>query len=361
MIPFLDLKAVNRPHLNAVSEAVLKQITGGNYILNETLEQFEAQFAEYCGARHCIGAANGSQAIELILRAWNFPPGSEIILPANTYIATVLPVIHLGLTPVFVEPDPGTYLINYQHIEAVVTPKSRAILAVHLYGKCCDMDVIHSIAGRYHLKVLTDAAQAHGATYKGKKAGNLAEAEAFSFYPTKNLGAMGDAGAVLTNDDTLAEKIRILRNYGFQQKNRALLPGINSRLDPVQAAVLSAKLSGLDRENELRKAIVCQYFEKITTPDLTLPSYEDRTRDCWHLFVIRHPKRDELKHFLLQNGVETAIHYPVPPHKQPVLSHLKLSFPLTEKLSGEILSLPLNSSLRQHDVDRIIDTLNKFK
>jgi len=361
MIPFLNLKEINKPSENAISEAVGKLITSGSYILNDTLSDFEQQFADYCGARYCVGVANGSQAIELILRAWNFPQGSEIIIPANTYIASVLPVINLGLKPVFVEPDPDTYLIDPDKIEEAISPGTKAILAVHLYGKCCDMDRIHLLARKYNLKVLTDAAQAHGATYKGTRAGNLAEAEAFSFYPTKNLGGMGDGGAVLTSNHALFQELRMLRNYGFIKKNYAQLPGINSRLDPIQAAILSVKLQHLDHQNEQRKIIASQYFQKIKTPDLILPSFDSFIEDNWHLFVVRHPERDRLRDFLFNNGVETNIHYPTPPHKQPVLSHYNLSFPITEKLSDQIVSLPLNPSLRPCDVDLIIDTMNNFK
>lgn len=361
MIQFLDLQQVNKPYQQDIAKVVMKEITSGNYILNETLTAFENQFASYCGTKFCIGVANGSQAIELILRAWNFPPDSEIIIPSNSYIATVLPVINLGLTPVFVEPDPSTYLIDADKIQNQITSKTQAILALHLYGKCCDMDSIHAIATQYNLKVLTDAAQAHGSVYKTKRAGNLAEAAAFSFYPTKNLGGMGDGGAITTNNPELNEKIRMLRNYGFAQKNNAFLPGINSRLDPVQAAILSVKLPFLDTENMKRKQIASQYLTNISTPDLILPCKKTMLLDNWHLFVVRHPERQRLRDYLLQHGIETNIHYPVPPHRQPLFSHLNLSLPIAEKLSEEIISLPLNPSLNTHDVNKIIETMNKFK
>lgn len=361
MIPFLDLQAVNAPHLNTILEAAQNEISSGTYILNETLEKFEAQFATYCGVRYCIGVANGSQAIELILRAWDFPQGSEIIIPANTYIATVLPVINLGLKPVFIEPDPLTYLIDYQKIESAITSKTRAILAVHLYGKCCNMDEVHSIANKNNLKVLTDAAQAHGSIFKEKRAGNLTEAEAFSFYPTKNLGAMGDGGAITTNNQNLWDKIRMLRNYGFSEKNKSILPGINSRLDALQAAILSIKLKSLDTTNQIRKRLASKYLNNIKTPHLLLPCAYGIWEDNWHLFVVRHPERDRLRKYLLGQGIETAIHYPIPPHRQPIMASQNLSFPIAQKLSEEILSLPLNPALSMAQADFIIDTLNKFK
>lgn len=361
MIPFLNLQSINAPYLKSIASTVYNQISSGSYILNDTLENFEAQFAHYCGAQYCIGVANGSQAIELILKAWDFPQDSEIILPANTYIASVLPVINLGLKPVFIEPDPDTYLIDPANIKEAISQKTKAILAVHLYGKCCDMDRIHLLARKYNLKVLTDAAQAHGAAFNGKRAGNLAEAEAFSFYPTKNLGGMGDGGAVLTNSKELNDKIRVLRNYGFIEKNKALLPGVNSRLDPIQASILSVKLPNLDADNEIRKKIACSYLTRITTSGLILPKAESNSQDNWHLFVVRHPERERLRDFLFINGIETQIHYPIPPHKQPLLVQFNLSFPLTEKLSDQILSLPLNPTLCSDTTDFIIETINKFE
>ncbi|GAA4403179.1 DegT/DnrJ/EryC1/StrS family aminotransferase [Nibrella viscosa] len=361
MIPFLDLGAVNSPHAERIAQAVQRVIQSGWYILGNEVTGFEAAFARYCGTRHCIGVANGLDALTLVLKAWDFPPASEVIVPANTYIASVLAVTHAGLSPVFVEPDPTTYVFDPKTIEAVLTARTRAILPVHLYGRCCDMEPITAMARRYGLKVLEDAAQAQGAVYRTQKAGNLGDAAGFSFYPSKNLGAMGDAGAITTNDDTLAERLRYLRNYGSGQKYRNAYVGFNSRLDEVQAAILSAKLPYLDAENARRRQLAGRYLAGITHPDVLLPPADGVIDDVWHLFVIRHPQRDAFRNYLHERSIGTDTHYPVAPYKQPAYAaYAHLSLPISDQLHREVVSLPLNTALTDTQVQYIIDTINGY-
>lgn len=361
MIPFLDLKQVNNPYNQAITNALTEVLASGNYILENYVQAFEEAYAHFCGTNYCIGVGNGSQAIELVVRAWDFPKDSEIIVPANTYIATILPLLHLHLKPVFVEPDPTTLLMDPLQIEKVITSKTKAIIPVHLYGKCCDMDSINQIAQHYQLKVLTDAAQAHGASYKGQPVGSLADAEAFSFYPTKNLGAIGDAGAIVTQDESLAIQLRALRNYGFTQKNIVDYTGINSRLDAIQAAVLSEKLPYLPIQNIRRKEIATQYLNGITLPALQLPDRTTEQEDAWHLFVIRHPERDRLQQYLLHKGIGTQIHYPIPPYRQAIFQQSDNQYPITDKLCAQLLSLPLHPALTDKEVSYIIATINNFR
>lgn len=361
MIPFLDLNQVNAPYLEAVEEACTRVIRSGWYILGSELKAFEKAFADYCGAEHCVGVANGLDAITLILKAYEFPEGSEVIVPANTYIASVLPVSYLHLKPVFVEPDPYTMLIDPGLIEESITERTKAIIAVDLYGRSCEMEAIMRLALKYDLKVVTDAAQAHGAIYNGKKVGNIADATAFSFYPTKNLGAFGDAGAVTTNDAELAEKIRNLRNYGSVVRYRNDYQGVNSRLDEMQAAILKVKLPFLDIENKRRREIANRYLTEIKVKELVLPPNDKINQDAWHLFVIRHPRRTDLITYLDAKGVQTNIHYPLPIHKQQAyqeFSHLEL--PITEQIHQEVISLPLNPVLSDDEVSYIIHTVNQF-
>ncbi|HEV7350210.1 DegT/DnrJ/EryC1/StrS family aminotransferase [Telluribacter sp.] len=361
MIPFLDLNQINRPHQAAIEEASLRVLRSGWYILGQELQAFEQAFARYCGTDYCVGVANGLEAIELILQAYDFPPGSEVLVPANTYIASVLPVGYLRLVPVWVEPDPVTLLIDPRLIEEKITENTRAILTVDLYGRCCDMEPIRALAQKYGLKVIADAAQAHGATYQGTKAGNLADATAFSFYPTKNLGALGDAGAVTTNDEALAEKIRYLRNYGSGVKYYNQYQGINSRLDEIQAAILSVKLPHLDQENNRRRQIAGRYLSEIKVPNLVLPPHDRIAEDCWHLFVVRHPEREQLVKYLHDKEIQTNIHYPLPIHKQPAYAHLShLSLPITEQIHEQVISLPLNPVLTEEEVDYIVRSINQF-
>lgn len=361
MISFLDLGMANAPYQKHIEEAALRVLRSGWYILGKELESFEARFAEYCGSSFCIGVANGLEALELILAAYDFPEGSEVIVPANTYIASVLPVNARNLVPVFVEPDPVSMLIDPSKIEDKITDSTRAILVVHLYGRCCDMDAINSLASKYGLKVFGDAAQAHGATYRGKTAGNLADAEAFSFYPTKNLGALGDAGAITTSDPVLAQKLKVLRNYGSAVKYSSLYQGVNSRLDEIQAAILAAKLPYLGEETARRRQIARRYLDGIKLPGLVLPPSDRVDEDCWHLFVVRVEARDRFVTFLMERGIQTNVHYPIPIHKQKAYSHMNhLSFPLTEEIHDRVVSLPLNLSLMDGEIDYIIQTVNSF-
>ncbi|TLU98149.1 DegT/DnrJ/EryC1/StrS family aminotransferase [Dyadobacter luticola] len=361
MIPFLDLNQVNAPYIEAIKDASLRVIQSGWYILGNELKNFETAFADYCGSEHCIGVANGLDAITLILKALDFPAGSEIIVPANTYIASVLPVSYLHLKPIFVEPDPRTMLIDPKNIEQHITSTTKAIITVDLYGRSCQMSPILEIAERHQLKVITDAAQAHGAFYQGKKSGNIAHATAFSFYPTKNLGALGDAGAVTTNDAELAEKIKYLRNYGSVVRYRNDYQGVNSRLDEMQAAILSVKLPYLDAENVRRREIAKRYLEEIDVKNLILPPNDQVEQDAWHLFVVRHPRRSEFVRFLDSKGVQTNIHYPLPIHLQRAYQEFShLSLPLTEQIHEQVVSLPLNPVLTDEEVAYIIQTVNQF-
>ncbi|MEN8220573.1 MAG: DegT/DnrJ/EryC1/StrS family aminotransferase, partial [Pseudomonadota bacterium] len=317
------------------------------------------EFATYCGAKHCIGVGNGLDALHLILRAYGIGSGDEVIVPANTYIATWLAVSHTGATPVPVEPNEQTYNINATLIEAAISKQTKAIMPVHLYGQPAEMEPILEIARHYNLKVIEDAAQAHGATYKGKRTGSLGDAAGFSFYPGKNLGALGDAGAVVTNDDTLAEKVRVLRNYGSRVKYHNEMQGFNSRLDPLQAAFLRVKLKYLDTWNKRRRKIAQQYQEGLAnSPALILPFLPDWAEPVWHLFVIRSQRRDELQQKLRDANISTMIHYPIPPHLQPAYANMKKGdFPISEAIHREILSLPMFPQLAQPEIEQVISSI----
>jgi dTDP-4-amino-4,6-dideoxygalactose transaminase len=361
MIPFLDLKQLNKPYEESVNLAVQRVVDAGWYILGREVEAFETQFAQYCGTRHCIGVGNGLDALTLVLKAWDFPKGSDVIVPANAYIASVLSITLAGLTPVFVEPDPQTYLLDPARIEAAITSRTKAILPVHLYGRCCDMAPINALARRYYLRVLEDAAQAHGADYQSNRAGNLGHAACWSFYPSKNLGAMGDAGAITTNDDELAERLRALRNYGSAQKYVNDYVGHNSRLDEMQAAILSAKLPFLDAGNTRRRELAQRYLTGINHPAIILPPADQLDQDVWHLFVVRCGQRDAFRAYLYEQGIGTDVHYPTPPHQQrayPEFSHV--SMPITEQLHRDVVSLPLNPTLTDTDADYIISRINAW-
>ena len=360
-IPFLRLKATNQIYESQISEVVLQTLISGWYILGEQLNQFEIDFAQYCGTKHCVGVANGLDALTILLKACDFPFNSEVIVPANSYIATMLSVSNANLVPIPIEPFLSNYLIDYQLIEAKITTKTKAIIVTHLYGKCCDMDKINTLAQKYNLKVFEDAAQAHGATYKDKKAGNLSDGAGFSFYPSKNLGAMGDAGAITTNDDALAERIRALRNYGSREKYVFEYQGYNSRMDEIQAAILSLKLSNLDIENGYRRKIAERYLTEIGNPKIILPPSDTINNDAWHLFVIRVRERDKFRLFLSEKDIETVIHYPIAPHKQLAYKEWKMLFlPITEKIHQEVVSLPLNIALTASEISYIIDWVNKY-
>jgi dTDP-4-amino-4,6-dideoxygalactose transaminase len=355
-IPFLDLGAINNNYRDALEAAFRRVLDSGWFIMGRELEAFEAEFAAYCGAQHCIGVGNGLEALHLILRAMEIGAGDEVIVPANTYIATWLAVSYAGATPVPVEPDPITFNIDPALIEAAITPRTKAIMVVHLYGQTADMDPINAIARAHGLKVIEDAAQAHGAHYKGRCSGALADAAGFSFYPGKNLGALGDGGAVTTNDDILANRIRILRNYGSQVKYHNEVKGYNSRLDELQAALLREKLKGLDSENKHRRRLAALYSELLKESGLVLPIAPEWSEPVWHLYIVRSRQRDALQRYLAAKGIGTMIHYPIPPHLQPAYSELGFSrgsFPISEAIHAEVLSLPMGPHLNENDVRAI--------
>lgn len=343
-----------------IEAAITRVIDSSWYILGREVEMFENQFADYCNVKHCIGVGNGLDALHMILRGYDIGSGDEVIVPANTYIATVLAINYSGATPVFVEPDERTYNINPALIEKAITPKTKAILCVHLYGQPADMEPIVAIAAKYNLKVIEDAAQAHGAMYKMEKVGNLGDAAGFSFYPSKNLGALGDGGCVTTNDATLAERIKSLRNYGSVKKAYNAYKGFNTRLDEIQAAVLRVKLDYLDMWNLERRKIAMFYLEGLKNTNLTLPFVPDFTEPVWHLFVIRSLNRDKIQLKLNSANIGTLIHYPLPPHLQEAYKDMNLtkgSFPITENIANQILSLPIWVGLAEDELRQIVDII----
>jgi len=360
-IKFLNLVQINHRHKHKIQLAINEVLECGRYILGEQVNAFEKEFAEFCCAKHCIGVGNGLEALHLILRAIDIMPGDEIIVPANTFIATWLSVTQTGAVPVPVEPVEHTYNIDTHKIESAITSKTRAILAVHLYGQTADMKTINDIAKEYGLYVIEDAAQAHGAKYHDECAGTLSDAAGFSFYPGKNLGALGDAGAVVTNSDIIADKIRVIRNYGSRTKYFNEFQGFNSRLDEIQAAVLRVKLQFLDEDNKLRQKWALYYKNHIHNDKIVTPIVPDKMESVWHLFVIRHPHRDALQQKLKQMGVENLIHYPIPPHLSDAykkLNFFKGSFPITEKIASEIISLPMGPHLTENDLEYVCQVLN---
>ena len=368
MIKFLDLKKVNDAHGEEISAAIQRVLDSGWYLLGQEGEAFEQEFAEYCDAKHCLGVANGLDALILILMAYRelgvMQEGDEVIVPANTYIASILAISRAGLKPVLVEPDELTYNIDPTLIEAAITERTKAIMAVHLYGQCADMDPICAIAKKHGLKVVEDAAQAHAATYLGRKTGSLGDAAGFSFYPGKNLGALGDGGAVTTSDDALAEAIRALRNYGSQEKYHNKYKGMNSRLDEIQAAILRVKLKYLDADTDKRRQVAQCYLNSLSAinhSQLVLPYVATYGEPAWHLFVVRTPKREQLAAFLAEKDIQTVIHYPIPPHQQeayPELHHLSL--PVTEAIHREVLSLPISPVMETGEVSRVISEMYQF-
>jgi dTDP-4-amino-4,6-dideoxygalactose transaminase len=365
MIPFLDLKAVNAQYSDELKAACNRVIDSGWYIAGKELANFEQNFAGYCGTKHCIGVANGLDALILTLRAWMeqglLQAEDEVIVPANTYIASILAITQNNLTPVLVEPNKNTYNLCPENTKKAITKKTKVILAVHLYGHLADMPAIMEIAKEHDLLVLEDSAQAHGAEINGIKAGNWGHASGFSFYPGKNLGALGDGGAITTNDDELAQTLRALRNYGSHEKYKNIYKGVNSRLDEIQAAMLDVKLKYLDADTNKRRDIAARYLKEINNPLITLPVTLNRNSHAWHVFVIRCEKRDELQKYLLDNGIQTLIHYPVPPHQQDAYSEFKgLDFPVTEKIHNEILSMPLSPVMDERQVANVIAAINSF-
>ncbi|GAB6041975.1 DegT/DnrJ/EryC1/StrS family aminotransferase [Endothiovibrio diazotrophicus] len=355
-VPFLDLRAGYRELRAEIDAAILAVLDRGAYILGPEVEAFEAEFAAYCETGHAVGVANGLDALRLALLALGVEPGDEVIVPANTFIATWLAVSQCGATPIPVEPAEGSHTLDPQRIEAAIGPRTRVILPVHLYGHPAELEPILAIAERHGLKVLEDAAQAHGARYRGRRIGGHGDAAAWSFYPGKNLGALGDAGAVTTDHPELAERLRVLRNYGSREKyfNEAL--GYNSRLDPVQAAVLRVKLRHLDAWNERRRAIARRYLELPAIAALARPQAPADSESVWHLFVVRHPERNALQARLAEAGIATLIHYPLPPHRQQAYTHLGLAasaFPVANRLAAEVLSLPLGPQMTEEQVGAV--------
>jgi dTDP-4-amino-4,6-dideoxygalactose transaminase len=360
IVPFLDLQAPYRELKSEIDEAVDRVLGSGWYLLASELASFEEGFARYTEAQHCIGVANGLEALHLTLRAMDVGPGDEVIVPSNTYIATWLAVTHVGATLVPVEPDERTFNLDPTLIEAAITERTKVILPVHLYGQTADMAPIIQIARRRGVRVLEDAAQAHGACFRGTKVGALGDATAWSFYPTKNLGALGDAGAVTTDDDALADRMKVLRNYGSRVKYVNEVQGYNSRLDELQAAVLTVKLAHLDRWNGRRARIAQRYLDELSETELKLPHVPEESHPSWHLFVIRTPHRDALQQYLRDQGIQTLIHYPIPPHLQAAYAHLQMgegSFPGSEAIHREVLSLPIGPHMSEDQVDRIIDAV----
>ncbi|HIF9100379.1 TPA: DegT/DnrJ/EryC1/StrS family aminotransferase [Photobacterium damselae] len=365
MIKFLDLQAINYQYQKELKEACARVIDSGWYIMGNELDAFEHEFAEYCGVKHAIGVANGLDALILVIRAWKelgkLKAGDEVIVPANTYIASVLAITENDLVPVFVEPNLATYNLCPENVRAAITEKTKAILPVHLYGLISPMPELMDIAKKHNLLVLEDCAQAHGASIDGIKVGNWGDAGGFSFYPGKNLGALGDAGAITTNDDELAQTVKALRNYGSHKKYENLYRGINSRLDEIQAAMLRVKLGYLDKETARRREIANCYCREITNPLIQLPEWNDDENHVFHLFVIQTPQRDKLQKYLADNDVQTVIHYPIPPHKQQAYAEWnKKSLPVTEKSHQQVLSVPIDPTMTDNSVHTIIKLLNEY-
>ena len=361
MIPFLDIGATYRELKPEIDTAVSRVLDSGWYILGPEVEAFEAEWAAYCEAKHAVGLANGLDALTLALRALDIGPGDEIIVPSNTYIATWLAVTGVGATPVPVEPDMATHNIDPKRIETAITSRTRALLPVHLYGQPADMDPILDIARRHGLRVIEDAAQAHGARYKGKRIGAHGDIVCWSFYPGKNLGALGDAGAITTNDAALAERFALLRNYGSRQKYVNEETGVNSRLDPIQAAVLRVKLGVLDKWTEKRRAVAAAYTVGFAECDLIVPHVPDWAEPAWHLYVVRMSDRERLQGRMTEAGIGTLIHYPIPPHMQRAYADMEIlpdTFPLARDLAREVLSLPMGPQL---GLDQVQDVVNALK
>ena len=361
MIKFLDLEKVNNRFRTEIDSRIKNILDKGWYLQGEENDKFAKDFAEYCGTKYALGVANGLDALNLIIKAYGFGEGDEIIVPANTFIATILSISQNRCTPILVEPDINTYCINPDLIEKAITPKTKAIVVVHLYGQAVPMEKIWEIAKKYNLKIIEDAAQAHGAVYKSRHVGNLGDAAAFSFYPGKNLGALGDAGGITTNDQELFNKIKAIANYGSDYKYHHIYKGVNSRLDEIQAAVLDIKLSHLDDDNNKRRKITNFYRKNITNPKIILPKTYDETSHVWHVFAVRTVERDAFQKYLADNGIQTIIHYPTPPHKQLAYKELnKLSFPITEEIHKTIISLPISPVMTDSEINKIVEIVNAY-
>lgn len=365
MINFLDLKAVNSQYQSDLKEACIRVIDSGWYIMGNELAQFETEFANYCKTQYAIGVANGLDALILIIRAWKelgkLKSGDEVIVQANTYIASVLAITENDLVPVLVEPNSETYNLDPQIVRDAITEKTKLILPVHLYGQLSPMPEIMAIAKEYDLLVLEDCAQSHGAEIEGKRAGNWGDAAGFSFYPGKNLGALGDAGAITTNDSDLAETLKALRNYGSHKKYENLYQGVNSRLDEIQAAMLRVKLRHLETETKRRQLIAQTFLAGITNSLVTLPHVTAELAHVWHLFVLRCEKREALQQYLASKNIQTLIHYPIPPHKQQAYEDLNsLQLPITEQIHQQVLSIPLDPTMSDQDIEEVIGAINGF-
>lgn len=365
MINFLDLQAINSQYQQELKDACARVIDSGWYIMGNELAQFEAEFAAYCGTKYAIGVANGLDALILTIRAWKelgkLKAGDEVIVQANTYIASVLAITENGLVPVLVEPNPTTYNLEPEIVRKAITAKTKLILPVHLYGQISPMQEIMALAKEFNLLVLEDCAQSHGAEINGKRAGNWGDAAGFSFYPGKNLGALGDAGAITTNDDELALAIKALRNYGSHQKYENLYQGVNSRLDEIQAAMLRVKLNHLEVETARRQQVAQVYRTDITNPLIILPQVSDELTHVWHLFVVRCEQREALQQFLAAEGIQTLIHYPIPPHKQHAYQYMNSQvLPLTELIHQQVLSIPISSVMTDEDVIYVVNVINQF-
>ena len=365
MIKFLDLEKINNRHRKEIDERIKKILDKGWYLQGDENKIFEKNYAEYIGVKHCIGCANGLDALNLIIRAYGFGSGDEIIVPSNTYIASILAISENGCTPVLVEPDINTYNINPDLIEQAITKNTKAIMVVHLYGQAVQMDKIWEIAKKYNLKIIEDSAQAHGSGLningKFRKTGSLGDASGFSFYPGKNLGCLGDGGCVTTNDDELAFKVRAIANYGSDRKYHHIYKGVNSRLDEIHAAALDVKLKYLDKDNERRREISKFYRENIKNNKIILPKAYDERSHVWHVFAVRTESRDNFQKYLENSGVQTIIHYPTPPHKQGAYSEWQdLSYPVSEEIHRTVISIPISPVLTDTEAKTIVEIINGY-
>lgn len=361
MIKFLDLKKINNRYREEIASRIKNILDKGWYLQGEENENFTKNFANFCGTKFALGVANGLDALNLIIKAYGFGNGDEIIVPANTYIATILAISENGCIPILVEPDIKTYNINPDSIEEKITTKTKAIMVVHLYGQAVQMEKIWKIAKKYNLKIIEDSAQAHGAIYQENRTGNLGDASGFSFYPGKNLGCIGDGGAVTTNDEELFNKIKAIANYGSDRKYHHIYKGVNSRLDEIQAAVLDIKLKHLDSDNNKRREISKYYRENIKNSKIILPETYDEKSHVWHIFAVRTQNRDEFQKYLTEKGIQTIIHYPTPPHKQGAYKEWNnLSFPITEEIHNTILSLPISPVMTDSEIEKVVEVVNEY-
>ncbi len=361
MIKFLDLKKINNRYREEIDSRIKNILDKGWYLQGEENENFTKNFANFCGTKFALGVANGLDALNLIIKAYGFGNGDEIIVPANTYIATILAISENGCIPILVEPDIKTYNINPDSIEEKITTKTKAIMVVHLYGQAVQLEKIWKIAKKYNLKIIEDSAQAHGAIYQENRTGNLGDASGFSFYPGKNLGCIGDGGAVTTNDEELFNKIKAIANYGSDRKYHHIYKGVNSRLDEIQAAVLDVKLNHLDSDNNKRREISKYYRENIKNSKIILPETYDEKSHVWHIFAVRTQNRDEFQKYLTEKGIQTIIHYPTPPHKQGAYKEWNnLSFPITEEIHNTILSLPISPVMTDSEIEKVVEVVNEY-